>query len=113
MPSHSKKFAKKGRAQFLRVPGHAPTTSGEVAPPEQRRASENPKWLLGTAEAAEFLGLSPHTLSKWRVTGMGPPFQALGRRCLYDPEALRCWAASRARKSTNERMEDRVCDDVR
>jgi hypothetical protein len=107
MPSRSKQFANKGRAQFLRVPDHAPTTSGEAAHPEQRPASENPKWLLGTTEAAELLGLSPHTLSKWRVTGMGPPFQSLGRRCLYDPERLRRWATSREMKSTSERMEER------
>ena len=104
MPSHSKEFSKKGGAQFLGVPEHSPVTSGGVAHSEQRPAPENPKWLLSTDEAAEFLGLSPHTLSKWRVTGMGPPFQALGRRCLYDPEALRRWAASRARRSTSENV---------
>ncbi len=79
-------------------------TSGRVDNSEQRPAPENLKWLLSTDEAAEFLGLSPHTLAKWRVTGMGPPFQALGRRCLYDPEALRRWAASRARRSTSENV---------
>ena len=107
MSSHSEQFSKKGGAQFLRVPDHAPATSGEVAHPEQRPASAVPKWLLSTDEAAEFLGLSPHTLSKWRVTGMGPPFQSLGRRCLYDPETLRRWATSREMKSTSERMEER------
>jgi hypothetical protein len=81
---------------------HPTPTNGVGANSEQRPAPENLKWLLSTDEAAEFLGLSPHTLAKWRVTGMGPPFQALGRRCLYDPEALRRWAASRARRSTSE-----------
>jgi hypothetical protein len=79
-------------------------TSARVDNSEQRPAPENLKWLLSTDEAAEFLGLSPSTLAKWRVTGMGPPFQALGRRCLYDPEALRRWAASRARRSTSENV---------
>jgi len=112
MSSHSEKLSKKGIAQFLRVPDHAPETSGEEAHPEQRPTSAVPKWLLSTDEAAEFLGLSPHTLSKWRVTGMGPPFQSLGRRCLYDPQTLRRWAASRGKKSTSERVEDRGGDHV-
>ena len=101
MTSHSKEFNKKGGAQFLEASQPTPT-SARVDNSEQRPAPENLKWLLSTDEAAEFLGLSPHTLAKWRVTGMGPPFQALGRRCLYDPEALRRWAASRARRSTSE-----------
>jgi len=69
---------------------------------EPHPAPKDSKWLLCTREAAKLLGLSPHTLSKWRITGMGPPFQALGRRCLYDPETLRRWAASRARRSTSD-----------
>ena len=102
MPTHSDQSSKNDGALILGAPHHALVTSGGVAHSEQRPAPENLKWLLSTDEAAEFLGLSPHTLSKWRVTGMGPPFQALGRRCLYDPEALRRWAASRARRSTSE-----------
>ena len=58
--------------------------------------------LLNTGEAAKFLGLSPHTLSKWRITGFGPPFHLLGRRCLYSPEVLRRWSASMIRKSTSD-----------
>jgi hypothetical protein len=58
--------------------------------------------LLNTTEAAKYLGLSPHTLSKWRITGKGPPFHLLGRRCLYRPETLRVWSASKVRKSTSD-----------
>ena len=65
-------------------------------------APRDREWLLSTNEAAGLLGLSPHTLSKWRITGNGPPFQLLGRRCLYDPETLRRWAESRARRSTSD-----------
>ena len=83
----------------------ATPTSGLAADyqqPPAPKGPEGPEWLLSTKEAAKFLGLSPHTLSKWRITGRGPPFQALGRRCLYDPETLRRWAASRARRSTSD-----------
>ncbi len=59
-------------------------------------------WLLNTVEAAKYLGLSPHTLSKWRITGKGPPFQLLGRRCLYSPEVLRRWSETKIRKSTSD-----------
>ena len=69
---------------------------------ERHPAPKDQKWLLCTKEAAKLLGLSPHTLSKWRITGKGPSFHSLGRRCLYDPETLRRWAASRARRSTSD-----------
>jgi hypothetical protein len=59
-------------------------------------------WLMNTDEAAKYLGLSPHTLSKWRITGKGPPFQLLGRRCLYSPETLRQWASTKIRASTSD-----------
>ena len=107
MPSHSDQSSKNDGALIWGAPHHPPVTSRGVANSGQRPAPKNPKWLLSTDEAAELLGLPPHTLSKWRVTGMGPPFQSLGRRCLYDPETLRRWAASRAKKSTSERMEER------
>jgi hypothetical protein len=107
MPTHSDQSSKNDGALILGAPHHALVTSGGAANTGQRPAPNNPKWLLSTDEAAELLGLSPHTLSKWRITGMGPPFQSLGRRCLYEPETLRLWAASRAKKSTSERMEDR------
>ncbi len=59
-------------------------------------------WLLNTDETAKVLGLSPHTLSKWRITGNGPPFHLLGRRCLYSPDDLRRWTATKIRTSTSD-----------
>ena len=58
--------------------------------------------FLSTDDAAKFLGLSPHTLSKWRITGRGPPYHLLGRRCLYSPDVLRRWSATKVRKSTSD-----------
>ena len=101
MPTYLNQSSKNDGDLILGASQPTPT-SGLVDNSEQHPAPKDSKWLLSTDEAAEFLGLSPHTLAKWRVTGMGPPFQALGRRCLYDPEALRRWAASRARRSTSE-----------
>ena len=102
MPPYLKQPSENAGCLILGAPHHAPVTSGGAANTEQHPAPKDSKWLLNTNEAAGFLGLSPHTLSKWRITGMGPPFQALGRRCLYDPETLRRWAASRARRSTSD-----------
>ena len=59
-------------------------------------------WLIGTNEAAKLLGLSPHTLAKWRITGKGPPFHSLGRRCLYSPDILVRWSKAKIRKSTSD-----------
>jgi Helix-turn-helix domain len=42
----------------------------------------------GTRTAAIYLGLSPRTLEKWRLTGQGPPYIKRGRRCLYRLEDL-------------------------
>ena len=58
--------------------------------------------LLNTKESAGFLGLSPHTLAKWRITGYGPPYYRLGRRILYSPTILRLWSAATIRVSTSD-----------
>jgi hypothetical protein len=46
-----------------------------------------PKYLT-TAEAAQVVRLSPHTLEKFRVSGFGPAFIKLGRgkrsKVIYD-----------------------------
>jgi hypothetical protein len=91
-------------AQSVKPPNA--TVSNPIEEPSNDNASpayaDQAGWLLNTDEAATFLGLSPHTLSKWRITGNGPPFRLLGRRCLYSPEDLRRWSASKVRKSTSD-----------
>lgn len=51
--------------------------------------------LLTTAEAAQFLRLSPRTLERLRVQGTGPCFLKIGpgmrARVLYDSEDLHRW----------------------
>jgi hypothetical protein len=101
MPTYLKQSSQND-AELILGATHPTTTREVAAKSEQRHAPKESKWLLSTNEAARLLGLSPHTLSKWRITGMGPPFQSLGRRCLYAPETLHHWAASRAKRSTSD-----------
>lgn len=49
---------------------------------------------MTTAEAAEYLGLSPATLRSWRHRGIGPAFTPPTRRgfaATYTLEALNTW----------------------
>ena len=55
---------------------------------------------LSTCEAADYLGLSPRTLRRYRVTGEGPVFHRFGGRVRYGREDLDAWAAARRRMST-------------
>jgi hypothetical protein len=101
MSTYLKRTTENNRDQITAATHPAPT-SGPKDNSGKRREAEDGKWLLDTKEAARSLGLSPHTLSKWRITGRGPPFLLLGRRCLYEPETLRRWSASRSRRSTSD-----------
>ena len=57
---------------------------------------------LGTREAAAFLGLSPRTLDRYRVTGEGPAFHKFGARIRYAQADLEAWAAARRMTSTSD-----------
>lgn len=57
---------------------------------------------LDTQAAAEHLGMSPNTLSRWRWTGDGPPFRKMGRSVRYARADLDTWAEARTRHSTSE-----------
>ena len=59
--------------------------------------------LYTPEEAGEFLGVAPQTLAHWRVSGAGPKFVHLTRRCIrYSETALRAWVEERTRESTAE-----------
>lgn len=63
---------------------------------------------IGTREAAAFLGLSPRTLDRYRVTGEGPAFHKFGARILYARADLQAWAGARRMTSTSDdRMDAR------
>jgi len=50
-------------------------------------------------QAAELLGVSVHTLEKWRrrgYEGVGPRYRLHGRHVRYDPRDLLEWSESKA-----------------
>ena len=57
---------------------------------------------LDTVQAASYLGLSPSTLSRMRVTGGGPRYSKAGRRVIYDVRDLDTWVEERKRRFTGE-----------
>ncbi|MDA2916255.1 helix-turn-helix domain-containing protein [Nitrospinae bacterium AH_259_B05_G02_I21] len=56
------------------------------------------KQLLSTAEAANFLRLSPATLRTWRCRGAGPEYLKIEGTVRYDQDMLRAWLRRRVRK---------------
>ncbi len=57
--------------------------------------------LLNEAESAQFLGLSPNTLNRWRCLRKGPEFVKLGGRSVrYRLSDLTAWVESQ-RKMTS------------
>ena len=64
--------------------------------------SGQPTKYLGTREAAAFLGLSPRTLDRYRVTGEGPAFHKFGTRIRYARADLEDWASARRMTSTSD-----------
>jgi len=57
---------------------------------------------LDNKQAATYVGLSPHTLNRMRVTGEGPLYAKAGRRVLYDRADLDAWIEQRKRSFTGE-----------
>ena len=60
---------------------------------------------LGPAEAGAYLGVSPKTLQRMRVTGEGPLYVKARRRVIYDRLDLDDWAVKRKRRFTGEEIE--------
>lgn len=57
---------------------------------------------LDTGQAAAYLGMSPATLNKMRVSGEGPRYVKAGRRVIYDVRDLDAWMEERKRSFTGE-----------
>ncbi len=72
-----------------------------------------PMQYLGTREAAAFLGLSPRTLDRYRVTGEGPAFHKFGARIRYAQADLDDWASARRMTSTSDDRLSRVPGRIR
>jgi excisionase family DNA binding protein len=72
------------RRSSHRLPPHAALPAAGYLTPEQ---------------AAELLGVSVHTLEKWRRSGyegVGPRYRLHGRHVRYDPRDLLAWSESKA-----------------
>ena len=57
---------------------------------------------FSTREAADYLGVSPRTLDRYRVRGGGPVFHRFGGRVRYLRADLDAWALTRRRASTSD-----------
>ncbi len=53
-------------------------------------------------QLADLLSVSPRTLERWRVEGIGPQFTRAGRRILYRMTDVDCWLEQNVRGSTSE-----------
>jgi predicted DNA-binding transcriptional regulator AlpA len=58
--------------------------------------------LISTMAAAKLLGLSPSTLSKWRMKGTGPEYIKVGTRVLYERADIAAWLDANKRLHTNQ-----------
>jgi hypothetical protein len=70
--------------------------------PAPGSALPEPRPYVTGRQAASYLGLSPQTLDRWRVTGDGPPFMKFGSRVLYPVADLKDWADQRRHDSTGD-----------
>lgn len=74
---------------------------------EARRATKKAPgrsdMLLNDA-AADWLGLSPRTLERFRVEGRGPRYIKLGKRVFYLEADLAAYVEASRRSSTSERV---------
>ena len=66
---------------------------------------------LGAEAAAAYVGLSPRTLQRMRVTGEGPRYIKVRRRVIYDRLDLDDWVAKRKLRFTGEEIEEPEPDD--
>lgn len=60
-----------------------------------RGVNGNGSKYFSTREAAAWLGLSPRTLDRYRVSGDGPAFHRFGSRVRYLAPDLEAWASAR------------------
>ncbi len=65
-------------------------------------SDNNGRHYMSTREAAAWLGLSPRTLDRYRVSGEGPVFHRFGARVRYLLADLETWASARRRVSTSD-----------
>ena len=90
----------------MRAPGSSTAPLPPVGSGAERegdvRMNENGRNYLDTREAAAWLGLSPRTLDRYRVSGEGPVFHRFGSRVRYLLADIEAWASARRRVSTSD-----------
>lgn len=57
---------------------------------------------MAEKQAAEYLGISVHSLRRWRVYGGGPKFCKMGSRITYPVSELDAFQAACLRRSTSD-----------
>lgn len=65
-------------------------------------APHAPQPLMTTEQAAAFLGVSPRTMERWRLTGAGPVFRRIVGRVRYQLADLEAFAGENAGRSVAE-----------
>lgn len=65
-----------------------------IKPPQNGENDTVAGDMLTTQDAAQYLGLAPATLNKWRVYRTGPRFLKLGRAVRYRRADLDAYLAS-------------------
>ncbi len=55
--------------------------------------------LASTEEVAEYLGLPPRTLERWRYIGKGPRWASMGRHVRYSWSDIEAWVAEQTTNS--------------
>lgn len=58
--------------------------------------------LINEKQLSELIGLSLHTLRRWRVIGEGPRFIKIGSCVRYDPADIAAWLNARKDANTRE-----------
>jgi hypothetical protein len=63
--------------------------------------TQGPRVLRAKA-AAEYLGVAPQTMARWRVEGRGPRFTKCGAAVVYQLRELEQFIERNTRRSTSE-----------
>ena len=75
----------------------------ESAPESPGSLNLDPDALASEQLAADFLGVTPRALQKWRMTGDGPRYVRISSRCVrYRRRDLVEWAQAHLKASTSE-----------
>ena len=84
------------------LPAEGPGWFSDPATDAGRGGMSTNRRYLNTQQAADYLGISPKTLTKMRISGDGPRYSKARRRVIYDVADLDAWVEARKRRFTAE-----------